>query len=108
MSGVHSEETDHLFRALLQLRTVDECYSFFEDICTVREIKDMSQRLEVARQLREGRVYNEIAAATGASSATISRVNRCIGYGAGGYALVLDRVAETSPEEAAEAEENSK
>lgn len=99
MAGFHTEEIDHLFETLLKLRSVEECYCFFEDLCTVRELQDMSQRLEVARLLQEGRVYAEIAAATGASSATISRVNRCVSYGAGGYALALQRMQkENQPE----------
>lgn len=92
MASFHTEETDHLFQALLTLQSVEECYQFFEDICTIREIESISQRLEVARMLKAGRVYTDIAAATGASTATISRVNRCLVYGAGGYELVLQRM----------------
>ena len=73
MASVRSEEADHLFQALLTLQSVEECYRFFEDICTIREIESISQRLEVARQLKAGRVYTDIAASTGASTATISR-----------------------------------
>lgn len=85
-------ETDHLFEAILQLRTVEECYMFFEDVCTITELKALAQRFHVARLLKKGRTYNEIVEATGASSATISRVNRCINYGADGYNLVLERL----------------
>ncbi|MBE3587650.1 MAG: helix-turn-helix domain-containing protein [Thermoanaerobacteraceae bacterium] len=84
---------DQLFEAVLTLRDIDECYQFFEDICTVAEIKSMAQRLAVAKMLRENRTYGEIAARTGASTATISRVKRCLNYGADGYQLVLTRLA---------------
>jgi TrpR-related protein YerC/YecD len=83
---------DHLFRAVLQLRTVEECYRFFEDLCTIGEIKALAQRFAVARMLDQGKTYEEIAARTGASSATISRVRRYLTYGADGYALVLKRL----------------
>lgn len=81
--------TDQLFRAILSLRTEEECYRFFEDVCTVSEIKAMAQRLEVARMLDEGAIYDEIVEKTGASTATISRVKRCLVYGADGYLNVL-------------------
>ncbi|HHY24891.1 MAG TPA: hypothetical protein GX527_11815, partial [Clostridiaceae bacterium] len=76
---------DKLFDAILLLRNVEECYRFFEDVCTIAEIKALAQRLEVARLLREKKTYNEISEITGASTATISRVNRCLNYGADGY-----------------------
>jgi TrpR-related protein YerC/YecD len=85
-------DADALFRAVLQLRTVDECYRFFEDLCTIGEMKALAQRFAVARMLAEGRTYQQIAARTGASSATISRVRRFLTYGADGYALVLARL----------------
>jgi TrpR-related protein YerC/YecD len=85
-------DADALFRAVLQLRTVDECYRFFEDLCTIGEMKALAQRFAVARMLAEGRTYEQIAARTGASSATISRVRRFLTYGADGYALVLERL----------------
>ncbi len=85
-------ETDVLFRAVLQLRTVDECYRFFEDLCTIGEIKALAQRFAVARMLDHGLTYQQIAARTGASSATISRVRRFLTYGADGYTLVLERL----------------
>lgn len=84
---------DALFRAVLQLRTVEECYRFFEDLCTVGELKALSQRFAVARMLNEGKTYQQVAARTGSSSATISRVRRFLTYGADGYALVLERLA---------------
>ncbi|NLW07208.1 MAG: hypothetical protein GX039_04415 [Clostridia bacterium] len=83
---------DELFQAVLALENLDECYSFFEDLCTTSEIKAMAQRLAVARLLRQGVTYNDIAAATGASTATISRVKRFLHYGADGYNLILDRL----------------
>ena len=85
-------DTDGLFRAILQLKSVDECYAFFQDICTINEIKAMAQRLAVAEKLDAGEHYTDIASETGASTATISRVKRCLYSGADGYRLVLDRL----------------
>ena len=90
-SKIKSKRMDELFKAILTLENIDECYEFFEDICTVNELLSISQRWEVARMLDKDITYNEISAATGASTATISRVNRCLNYGAGGYRRVLDR-----------------
>ena len=84
--------TDKLFEVVLLLEGTDECYNFFEDICTVSEIKAMAQRLEVAKMLKAGNTYTEICDKTGASTATISRVNRCLNYGADGYKTMLDRL----------------
>lgn len=84
--------TDRLFEAILTLRTVEECYHFFEDIATISEIKALAQRLEVAKMLDAGMTYEDIVEATGASTATISRVKKCLHYGADGYRLVLERV----------------
>ncbi len=81
-----------LYQAVLSLQTPEECRAFFEDLCTVAELKAMSQRLEVAQLLDEGLIYNDILQRTGASSATISRVNRALQYGANGYKTVLPRV----------------
>lgn len=89
---ISSDELDELFSAILQLETKDDCYRFFEDICTISEIKAIAQRLTVARMLDEKVTYQDISQKTGASTATISRVNRCLQYGAGGYRLVLDRM----------------
>ena len=89
---VHTEAVKHLFEAVLQLENVEECYQFFEDICTISELKAMSQRLEVARMLQEHHTYEAIVNRTGASTATISRVKRCLNYGADGYNLVLSRM----------------
>ena len=85
---------DHglLYESLLQLKDADECRRFMEDLCTVTELKAMSQRIEVAMYLREGMIYQDILKRTGASSATISRVNRCYAYGAGGYTAVIPRL----------------
>ena len=83
---------DLLYRAVLSLKNPEECRAFFEDLCTVAELKAMSQRLEVAQLLDEGLIYNDILQRTGASSATISRVNRALQYGADGYKTVLPRV----------------
>ncbi|MEE1282283.1 MAG: YerC/YecD family TrpR-related protein [Acutalibacteraceae bacterium] len=91
-SKLQDKNTDLLFQAILQLRTPEECYKFFEDLCTVPEIKAMSQRLVVARMLTSKNVYNTIVEETGASTATISRVNRSLSYGCGGYEMVFDRM----------------
>jgi TrpR-related protein YerC/YecD len=85
-------DTDALFRAVLQLRTPEECYRFFEDLCTIGELKALAQRFAVARMLADGRTYEQIAERTGASSATVSRVRRFLTYGADGYTLVLERL----------------
>ena len=94
MKGLHSESTDRLFEVLLGLKDIDECYDFFEDLCTVKEIKDMSQRLEVAMLLNRNLSYQEVASRTGVSTATIGRVKRCLEYGAGGYAAAISRIEE--------------
>jgi TrpR-related protein YerC/YecD len=83
---------DDLFETILSLENVEECYTFFDDLCTVHELKSISQRLQVAKMLDEKRVYSDIVAETGASTATISRVNRSLHYGSGGYRTVFDRV----------------
>ncbi|MDQ7820916.1 MAG: YerC/YecD family TrpR-related protein [Armatimonadota bacterium] len=83
---------DRFFEAVLSLRTPEECYRFFEDVCTVAEIKAMAQRLEIARLLYQGHTYEDVARRTGASSATISRVRRFLEYGADGYRLVFERL----------------
>ena len=93
-SKIKSKETDFLFNAILQLKSEEECYQFFEDLCTVNELKAMSQRLVVAKMLSEGRVYSDIVEATGASTATISRVKRSLEYGCDSYSLVFDRMGE--------------
>ncbi|NLM45409.1 MAG: hypothetical protein GX200_01215 [Firmicutes bacterium] len=88
------ESVDLLFQAILHLETEEECYQFFEDICTISEIKAMAQRLQVAKMLMEGKTYQQIESSTGASTATISRIKRYLYYGAGGYGLILTRLKE--------------
>lgn len=83
---------NQLFEAILSVKTTEECYQLFDDLCTVGEIKSLAQRLEVARMLRNGSTYHQIETETGASTATISRVKRCLHYGSDGYSLVLDRL----------------
>ena len=90
---VKNQQTDLLMQAVLELKTEEDAYRFFEDICTIAELKSMAQRLEVATLLRKKVTYQEIARQTGASSATISRVNRALTYGADGYQQVLDAIA---------------
>lgn len=85
-------DLEYLFDAILCLKTREECYSFFDDLCTVPELKALSQRLSVARMLDSQRVYSDIVAETGASTATISRVNRSLSYGSDGYQIVFDRI----------------
>lgn len=92
--NLRTQAADHLFDAVLSLRSREECYQFFADVCTVNELQALSQRFEVARMLRESRTYVDIAEKTGASTATISRVNRALNYGHDGYDLVLKRLAE--------------
>ena len=89
---LRSDEVSHLFEAILTLENVEECYQFFEDICTVNEILSLAQRYEVAGMLRDKRTYLEIANKTGASTATISRVNRSLNYGNDGYDMVFERI----------------
>ncbi|WP_029688747.1 YerC/YecD family TrpR-related protein [Thermoanaerobacter sp. A7A] len=91
-SKIKDELVDQLFEAILKLRNIEECYRFFEDIATINEIKALAQRLEVAKMLRQKKTYIEIAEKTGASTATISRVNRALNYGANGYKIILDRL----------------
>ena len=93
MKTEHSQRVENFYKALLSLKTPEECNKFFEDICTVKELQDISQRFEVAVMLDQGKVYTEIASKTGASTATISRVNRSYSYGSGGYKLAIDRTA---------------
>lgn len=91
-SKLKNEQTDLLFEAILSLNSQEECYKLFEDLCTIHEIQALAQRMEVAKLLRARITYHEIAERTGASTATISRVNRCLTYGADGYNMVLDRL----------------
>ena len=93
-SKIKSKETDLLFKAILQLKNEEECYQFFEDLCTINELKSLSQRLVVAKMLSDGRVYSDIVEATGASTATISRVKRSLEYGCDSYSMVFGRMGE--------------
>ena len=93
---IHTEAVTHLFEAILTLKNVDECYTFFEDACTINELLSLAQRFEVARMLRKKKTYLEISKKTGASTATISRVNRSLIYGNDGYEMVLNRMGEES------------
>ena len=89
---IHTEVVDHLFEAILSLKDKEECYTFFEDVCTINELMSLSQRFEVARMLRQKKTYLEISEKTGASTATISRVNRSLTYGNDGYEMVFNRL----------------
>ena len=91
-SKLQSEDMDYLFEGILSLQTKEECYRFFEDICTINEIKAFEQRLQVAKMLADKRTYLDIASTTGASTATISRINRSLNYGNDGYKLILGRL----------------
>ena len=88
------DDIDELFKAVLLLEDEEDCYRFFEDICTINEIHAIAQRLQVAKLLTQKKTYSEIEKITGASTATISRINKCLGYGADGYRLILDRMKE--------------
>ena len=90
-NGIKGELTDKLFKAILSLQDIEECYDFFEDICTIKEVKDMAQRLHIAEMLLEGKTYEKIVKETEISTATISRINRCIQYGPGGYKKIIER-----------------
>ncbi len=94
MRNIKSDSADRLFDAILSLKDRDECYAFFDDICTIKEISDMAQRLDTAFLIDEGISYQKIYDRIGVSTATISRVSRCLNYGAGGYRAVIDRMKE--------------
>lgn len=94
MNNFHSEDMEKLYKAILSLDSIEECQKFFEDICTIKELQDISQRLQVAKMLKEGRSYQEVSRETGASTATISRVNKCLVYGNGGYSAILSKMDE--------------
>lgn len=89
---IKDDNVDFLFEAILNLQSLEECYDFFEDLCTVPELKALSQRIVVAKMLRDKKVYSDIVAATGASTATISRVNRSLQYGCNGYEEIFKRM----------------
>src|SRR3954470_3802571 len=94
---LRGKELDQLFNAILSLNDLDECYRFFDDLCTVNEIQSLAQRLEVARMLEEGKTYHMIEKETGASTATISRVKRCLNYGNDAYEMALKRIKKDQP-----------
>ena len=100
MKPLHNPDVDALFDAILSLKDRDECYAFVEDACTVKEILDISQRLKAAGMLASGACYADISRETGMSTATISRVSKCLEYGAGGYKTVLERQKDTTSETA--------
>ena len=91
-SKLGNQEIDHLFEAILTLETLEDCYRFFEDLCTPKEIEEMSKRMKAAKMLSDGKIYTEVAEKTGLSTATISRVSRCIKDGDEGYTAVLERM----------------
>ena len=91
-SKIKSSEMDLFFEAILKLENIDECYDFFEDVATINEVKSLAQRMHVAKLLNEKKTYSEISEITGASTATISRVNKCVNYGSNGYTTVLKRL----------------
>ncbi|UJA37642.1 YerC/YecD family TrpR-related protein [Bacillus velezensis] len=94
---LRGKELDQLFLSILSLKDLEECYRFFDDLCTINEIQSLAQRLEVARMLREGNTYHKIESETGASTATISRVKRCLNYWNDAYEWALDRVTKENP-----------
>jgi TrpR-related protein YerC/YecD len=100
INKLRGKELDQLFQAVLSLKDLEECYRFFDDLCTINEIQSLAQRLDVARMLRDGNTYHKIETETGASTATISRVKRCLNFGNDTYEMVLERVqAEKTTEE---------
>lgn len=101
---LRDENIDFLFKGILELKNIDECYGFFEDLCTVAELKAMSQRAVVAKMLRDKHVYSDIVARTGASTATISRVNRSLNYGSDGYDMIFKRLDEAEQNQNSEIE----
>lgn len=98
-SKLRGKSMDDLFQAILGLKDMEECSNFFEDLCTISELRAMEQRFQVAKMLDEGRIYSDIAKETGASTATISRVNKCLTYGSDGYRTALDRMKENDGHE---------
>lgn len=94
MCKFRSEAIDRLFQTILNLENIEECYAYFEDLCTIKEVQDMAQRLDAAVLLEQGANYQTISEQVGISTATISRVSRCLNYGAGGYRMVIDRLKE--------------
>src|SRR5699024_2662594 len=99
LDKIRGNQTDQLFKAILQLQSVEECYEFFDDLCTISEIQSLAQRLEVAHMLQLKKTYDTIQLETGASTATISRVRSCVDYGTGGYEKVLQRLEDEAQKE---------
>ena len=95
MQKLHCESVDRLFRTILNLESIEECYAYFEDICTIKELQDMSQRLDTAILLSKGMSYQKIAEQVSVSSATIGRVSKCLNYGSGGYKNAIEKLAAT-------------
>ena len=94
MHKLHCESVDRLFRTILNLQTIEECYAYFEDLCTIKELQDMAQRLDTAILLDQGMSYQKIAREVGVSTATIGRVSKCLNYGTGGYRKAIDGLLE--------------
>ena len=92
MNNFHSEAIDRLFQTFLNLETIDDCYNYFEDLCTIKELQDMAQRLETAILLDNGENYQNISENVGISTATIGRVSKCLKYGSGGYRAAIDKL----------------
>ncbi|WP_172373233.1 YerC/YecD family TrpR-related protein [Sporosarcina jiandibaonis] len=99
LNKIRGHQTDQLFKAILELKTIEECYEFFDDLCTISEMQSLSQRLDVAHMLNMKKTYDTIQHDTGASTATISRVRRCVDYGSGGYNKILNRLYPIKDEE---------
>ena len=98
MSKMHTKEVEELFEAILSLKTKEECYKFFGDACTIKEVLEIAQRLKAAEMLKKGENYNVVSKETGMSTATISRVNKCLSYGGGGYEMVIERLQKKGEE----------
>lgn len=98
-SRIKSAQADSLFETVLKLENLEECYRFFEDICTIKEVQAIAQRLEVAKLLKQNKTYNEIESETGASTATISRINRSLNYGVDGYKIMFEKLGIIEKEE---------
>lgn len=92
MTNYHNKSVDNLFKVITGIKTEEECCAFFDDLCTIKEIQDMAQRLETAILLNKGENYQNISSKVGVSSATISRVNRCLNYGSGGYRAAIEKI----------------
>ena len=94
MTKLHNSSMDRLFQSILNLDSIEECYSYFEDLCTVKELQDMAQRLDTAALLAEGCSYQQICEQVGVSTATVGRVSKCLNYGSGGYRAALNKLSQ--------------